>query len=219
MSIKISCVMASFLGEYDFSSTDKVRKFHRAIESFLNQSYKEKELWVISDGCDITTSEIRKYDNNPEIKHVHIEKQPMFSGNVRNVGCIMATGSIICYLDSDDMLGEKHLEAIANGFKHYSDNNIDVDWVYFDDYVIYRFHPILNYILTKEKRDVELDLGSIGTSSIAHKNILDISWVGFDGYNHDWHFIKNKLIDSRKKYQKIENTEYFVCHIPKSVDS
>ncbi|MBK7363081.1 MAG: hypothetical protein IPJ01_12360 [Micavibrio sp.] len=68
MSIKISVVMASFLSDYDFSATDRVTKFHRAVKSFLNQSYLFKELIVVSDGCAITASEIRHYDNNPLIK-------------------------------------------------------------------------------------------------------------------------------------------------------
>ena len=215
MSIKISVVLASFLSEYDHSAKDRVRKFHRAVQSFLNQSYTNSELLIIADGCDITSSEVRHYDNYPQIKHVHIEKQPLFSGNVRNVGCLMATGDVVAYLDSDDMLGNNHLQAIADGFKYYP----DVDWVYFDDYVIHRFHPITNEILAKGKRTVELEYGTIGTSSIAHKRLEDINWVGFDGYNHDWHFIKNKLIDAGKKYQKIDNAEYFVCHIPNSVDN
>jgi len=215
MSIKISVIMASFLTDYDFSATDRVTKFHRAVRSFLNQSYPKKELVIISDGCSITSSEVRHYDGYPEIKHIQIDKQPLFSGNVRKVGCIMATGDVICYLDTDDLLGVNHLNAIANGFNYHT----DADWVYFDDYIIYRFNPVTNDILSQAKRDVELEFGIIGTSSIAHKNRLDINWEGFDGYGHDWNFIKNRLIDSGKKYYKIDNAEYFVCHIPNSVDS
>ncbi len=215
MSVKISVVMASFLGEYDFSAKDRITKFHRAVNSFLKQTYLFKELIIVADGCDITESEIRHYDNNPLIKFVKIVKQPHFSGNVRNVGCLMATGDVICYLDTDDLLGASHLNGVANGFIYYR----DIDWVYFDDYVIYRFNPITNDILSQAKRTVELNYGTIGTSSIAHKNLPEINWEGFDGYGHDFNFIKTKLIDSGKKYQKIDNAEYFVCHIPNSVDS
>jgi glycosyltransferase involved in cell wall biosynthesis len=214
MSDKISVIMASHLKEYPHCAEDRVVKFHRAINSFLNQSYYNKELIVVSDGCEVTASEIRHYDNNPLIKFTMIEKQPIFSGNVRNVGCILATGNIICYLDTDDMMGINHLGSIINGFNHYN----DVDWVYFNDYVIYRFNPVTKDILAKGERDVQLDYGTIGTSSIAHKNNTEINWVDCNGYGHDWTFIKTKLIDTGKKHQKINGTEYLVCHIPNSVD-
>lgn len=216
MSIKISVIMASHLHEYDFSAKDRIRKFHRAVHSFLNQPYQNKELVIVSDGCDLTSNEVMNhYKDNPLIKHVQIEKQPVFSGNVRNVGCIISTGDIICYLDSDDMLGKSHLQSIANGFNYYT----DADWLYFNDYVIYGFNPVSNEILTQAQRDVDLTNGTTGTSSIAHKRLPEITWNGFDGYGHDFAFIKKNLIDSNKKFYKIDGTEYFVCHIPNSVDS
>lgn len=218
MSVKISVVMASYLNEYDFSATERVVKFHRAVTSFLNQNYANKELIIVADGCYSTAEETVKnyfpqYSNI--IKLVQLEKQPMFSGNVRNVGCFHATGDIICYLDTDDMLGSNHLTVLA----HYFQTNPSIIWVYYDDYIIYRFHPITREILNKEKRDVSLDYGSIGTSSIAHRKLPSINWVDCDGYGHDWDFIKNKLIDSGLPHIKIDGAEYDVCHIPNSVDS
>jgi glycosyltransferase involved in cell wall biosynthesis len=187
--------MPSFLGEYRFGAKDRIPKFHRAINSFLKQNYDNKELIVVSDGCEITSREILNYKDNSQIKHSYISKQELFSGLVREEGLKNATGDIICYLDSDDMLGDNHLLAINTGFVHH-----EVDWVYFDDSVLYALH------------------GKIGTSSIAHKRQCDINWLGCHGYGHDWTFIK-KLIDSGKSRAKIYNTKYFVCHIPNGVDN
>lgn len=213
MSIKISVVMASFLGDYDLAGTDRIRKFHRAIESFLNQTYKNSELIVVADGCHITANELLKYGNDSRIKLIPIQKQQLFSGNVRNTGCFMAMGDYICYLDTDDILGENHLNSIAKAFIE----NKGLDWVYYDDYVIYGFNPITNDILSKAKRDVELSYGSVGTSSVAHKRLADINWNGCDDYGHDWTFI-TKLINNKPNYIKIEGCEYDVCHIPNQVD-
>lgn len=213
--MKITVVMASFLDVYDYAALDRVRKFHRAVESFINQTYDNKELVIISDGCVITQREVERYANNPNIKFFMSEKQPLFSGAIRNMGCFVATGDVISYLDTDDFLGKGHLMSIKNGFEYHKDKNID--WVYFDDHIIYRFNPVNNEILTTAKREVELHSGLVGTSSIAHRKEVDINWLGCDGYGHDWTFIK-KLIDSKKNVVKIDGGEYYVCHIPTQVD-
>src|SRR5271165_4802682 len=104
---KVSIIMASFLGNYHGAAKDRVAKFHRAVKSFIDQSYSNKELIIVSDGCPLTIEECRlnyKYQDN--IVLVSIEKQPLFSGNVREQGILNATGDIIAYLDSDDIIGE-----------------------------------------------------------------------------------------------------------------
>ena len=218
MSVKISVVMASFLGEYEFSAGDRIRKFHRAIDSFINQTHKNSELIIVSDGCETTKKEYQdKYYHNPNIHLFESGKQPHFSGTIRNIGCFMATGDIISYLDTDDFLGINHLSSIAKGFQYYKDNHIHIDWVYFDDQIVYRFNPTNNEVLSIAQREVKLHFGTIGTSSIAHRKLPEYNWLGCDGYNHDWTFVK-RLIDSGKQGKKIDGGEYRVCHIPTQVD-
>jgi len=210
MSFKISVVMASFLGDYPNAASGRIEKFHRAVNSFLSQNYHNKELVIVSDGCPITISEANKYYNYENIKLYGIDKQPIFSGAVRDYGCKKATGDIICYLDTDDYLGNTHLSYIVSGFG----NN---DWVFFDDKIIYLFHPVNKNIISMAKRDVIVQYGSIGTSSIAHRNMPLISWMDCNGYGHDWKFI-NKLMMLNLKFSKIPHCDYYVCHIPKSTD-
>jgi glycosyltransferase involved in cell wall biosynthesis len=214
MNTKISVVTASYLGDYENSATDRVKKFHRAVESFFNQSYDNKELVVVSDGCQHTAIEISKY-NSEKIKLIQLEKQELFSGSVRNTGCFMATGDVICYLDTDDFFGFNHLNNIANAF--HQDNSLG--WVYFNDHIIYRFNPITNEVLAKAEREVDLFAGMIGTSSIAHINHPSINWLDCNEYGHDWTFVKTKLIDTDLKFKKIEGCDYNVCHIPTQIDN
>ncbi len=207
--MKISVVMPSYLSDYHGGAKNRKEKFHRAVNSFNSQSYPDKELIIVSDGCSITNNEILRYSTSPNVKFFYLPKQEMFSGYVRQYGCEQATGDYICYLDTDDYLGNNHLSNLANSCMC----NPNFDWFYFDDTIIYRFHPIYNKILNSENRNVLIQHGSIGTSAIIHKNNPDFSWNNCNGYGHDWTFIDK--IKNRPNL-KIKGAEYFVCHIPHS---
>jgi len=72
-----------------------------AIDSVLNQTYKNLELHIIDDGStDGTRDLVNSYDDN-RIKYYH-------QGNrgqsvARNVGIKNASGKFICFLDSDNL--------------------------------------------------------------------------------------------------------------------
>lgn len=204
--MKITSILPSFLGEYNGCATDRERKFERAVDSFLQQQYGNKELIIVSDGCEITNNIVRTKYPHSIIKLLTIDKQPIFSGKVREIGLKQSDSDIITYLDSDDLYGnDLHLDFIYNAFL-----NENIDWIYFDDIV--RWNPHVS-----SQREAILEDGKIGTSNIAHRNYKDISWDGLDFYGHDWYFINN-LIQKYKNVEKITGTSYTVCHIPNSVD-
>ncbi len=209
---KISVIMPCYLGEYANGAKDRAIKLNRAIRSFTQQDYEQKELIIVADGCHKTVDFIK--NNYPLIRNIKtyfIQKQELFSGTVRDFGLKIANGDYICYLDSDDMFkNNNHLSVIVNGFK----SNPECDWLYFNDLVKY-FH--VDHLPLTE-RNVELTQGSIGTSNIAHKNNDTISWEGKNGYGHDYHFISS-LMAYYPNYKKIEGCSYVVCHIPNTCDS
>jgi len=198
---KISVVMASFLGNYgEFAATNRTAKFKRAVKSFLNQTYTNKELIIVADGCKETQ---KIYDENwsniNEIKCVLIPKQNLYSGEPRNVGNNIASGDIITYLDNDDVIGNKHLEIIE---KQFSDN---YDWVYYNDYLVLD----KNFKKLKVRR-VQTRFGSIGTSSISHKPLNEKIWSV--GYGHDW-LVVLKLAAIGGRFKKLKDTpQYLVAH-------
>jgi glycosyltransferase involved in cell wall biosynthesis len=187
--MKISVIMPVYLGEYPGCASDRVRKFQRAVKSFDLQTYIQKELIIV---CDGGWDEIKKaleplfILNKDKITFIEIEKQHLFSGNVRNEGLKVATGDIICYLDSDDFFGRNHLMNIADNFP------ADCQWVHFNDYV-----SLLNGDIIC--RNVFPYYGKIGTSSIAHRRSIG-NWKGCDGYGHDYLFIENLCILKTKRY-------------------
>ncbi|HWY09829.1 MAG TPA: glycosyltransferase family A protein [Bacteroidia bacterium] len=214
MCLKISVILPSFLGTYENCAQNLKEKFKRAVNSFLSQDYEDRELIIISDGCDKTIELCSDYMLHPQIKVIKIPKQELFSGVVRNVGIFYATGDFIAYLDADDYLADGHLSAIVNGFNHHT----NADWVYFDDCLVYSHHPSKKYIFSKAKRDARIEQGSIGTSNIAHRKLYEFSWNDCHNYNHDWLFIQ-KLIEKEPNPPKIDGAGYYVCHIPNSFDS
>ncbi len=199
--------MPSYLGQYQNAATDRPRKLARAIQSFIDQPYPEKELILIADGCKETEAiyqDCKQAVGWPEdlVRFRYMPKQEAFSGKLRNVGIWNATGDIICYLDSDDKLFGDHLGCIAR-------NIGTADWVYFNDY------SAKDAALNMRERETLLSYGRIGTSCIAHKRKIDVSWK--DGYSHDWLMIL-QLTDKYPNNKKITAPGYLVCHLPAGID-
>jgi len=199
-----SVILPSYLGDYTCgeheSATNRSFKLRRAINSYLSQTFTDSELIIVSDGCTETNDILREYYHKEtmlqrRIKVVKLDKQPTFSGVVRQNGLNKSNGKYICYLDSDDIFGPNHLKMLHNNIEE--DDNFEwfmTPHYYFDG-------------LTFTKKQVKTEAGFIGTSNFCHKSDLPIKWA--DGYGHDWTTIETVL---NKRYREIEG-EYFVCHV------
>jgi glycosyltransferase involved in cell wall biosynthesis len=199
--MRISVIMASYLEHYSTgrfdAATNREVKFRRAVNSFLEQSFKDAELIIVSDGCKKTVTIYREeYLKNSNVRLVQLPKHPLFSGRVRQIGLAAARGEIICYLDSDDYFGVDHLATINNF------NDREYTWAYYDDYVFNGSEKRLRLVEPKANR--------IGTSSICHRRISPFQWA--DGYGHDWISISRIL---KEKNYKLQTPDYVVCHIGK----
>lgn len=199
--------MASFLGDYPGCAKNRTNKFIRSVNSFLDQTYQDKELIIISDGCSITEKVYNdNFIKNKNIIFEKIEKDVLFGGKTRNKGIELSSGDWICYLDTDDFLSKSHLEMISGQISD------EFDWYFSDDYLIteYKDKNSFRYII----RENSINPNKIGTSSIIHKKDLKITWG--DGYAHDWRFIQS-MLNKTKKVSKI-SAGYYVCHIPGAID-
>jgi glycosyltransferase involved in cell wall biosynthesis len=206
---KVSVIMASYLGDYEGCADNRDDKFIRAINSFLGNDYRNSELIVIGDCCKKTESILKEIYSKElltqKIKFYNFpKKQELFSGTLRSKGIEYASGDFICYLDTDDMIGENHISSIAEQM-----DAENLDWCYYND-----FFNVEEGLVTKE---VSVSHGSIGTSSIAHKNVKGLTWHNCDGYGHDYQFVR-KLEVWSDNYSKIFGCTYIICHIPKLLD-
>lgn len=201
--MKISVICPSFLGPYPGAAKHRGQKFVRAVNSFVSQTQKDSELIIISDGCEQTTRIFKKnHAGDKRIKLVELSRHELFTGAVRQAGIDVATGDVICNLDTDDTFMPHHLANIAVTFK-----TDKYDWAYFnhstniDD--IRNFKPFYN--------DVRPELGSIGNGNIAWKRGLDVTWDGCDGVHDNQLFIK-QLIEKYPNKQKLYGCGYTVHH-------
>lgn len=81
-----------------------------AVESVLNQSWKNLELIVIDDGSTDRTGEVVKGYEDPRLKYFYQENRDAF--NTINRGLHMARGDFISILNSDDVYPANRLERL-----------------------------------------------------------------------------------------------------------
>lgn len=91
----------------------------KAIESVLNQTFKDLELIVVDDGStDETPYLVSKYPI------IYVRKPHRGVSHTRNVGVLKAKGDFIAFLDSDDAFVEDKLEKQIKFFEKYPDYKI-----------------------------------------------------------------------------------------------
>jgi glycosyltransferase involved in cell wall biosynthesis len=83
------------------------RYLRSAIDSIINQTYKNIELIVVDDGSsDDSVELIKSYENN----FIKIFKQNEGQCSAYNAGYSVAKGEYICFLDSDDYYDKEAIE-------------------------------------------------------------------------------------------------------------
>jgi len=84
-----------------------------AVESALKQSWNHFEILLIDDGspdgCGALCDELEQTD--PRIRVFHQKNKGVSAA--RNMGLEQASGEYVCFLDSDDLLEENHIQVLA----------------------------------------------------------------------------------------------------------
>ena len=200
----------------------KIAHVKRAINSVLNQTYKNYELLIIYDDPDTNDFDHLKkiIKNNIKIKLIR-NHQNLGAGYSRNVGIKNSNGEIISFIDSDD---EWHHQKIEKQLNFLNENNYNFIFCNYKKKINEKIITVESKVKYLDYRNLLLSC-DIGLSTVMIKrNIIDIdlfpnlktqeafaAWLkitkkNFLAYNLNenlvtWHFTKNSL--SSKFFQKI----------------
>ena len=88
------------------------RYLRSCIESIIRQTHRDLQIIMIDDGSDIHTAaicdEIAASDHRIELVH----KRNEGVSKARNTGLDMATGDVVCFVDSDDSIEPDMIETM-----------------------------------------------------------------------------------------------------------
>lgn len=158
----------------------------RAIDSVLNQTYKNIEIIVVDDNNPNTEyrTETEKvminYINNKRIKYIK-HKKNMNGAAARNTGLMNSSGEIVCFLDDDDWYLKEKIQKQVQ----YLLNNPEYDAVYCG-YIRYG-----KLFLPKKEGNLTFEVLS-GTSQIITNTIMIKKEAALNSGGWDERFSRNQ---------------------------
>lgn len=109
-----------------------IKLFQSAVESVLNQTYKNFQLIIIDNGSDEPIYD--KYlSSDPRIEYVHLKQGGL--ANARNEGLKIAKGEYVSFIDADDLYSPLYLETLHKMSKDY-DSDFSI-CCYSNDYNVF----------------------------------------------------------------------------------
>ena len=109
-------------------SYNRAEYLHLTIESIQDQLFQDWECVIIDDGSTDNSAEIVQeiIQNDARIKYIYQENAER--SVARNNGIKNSSGEYICFLDSDDLYKENHLQVLFENI-HISENKISLFFV------------------------------------------------------------------------------------------
>jgi glycosyltransferase involved in cell wall biosynthesis len=108
---------------------NRAHLIRRAVQSVLNQTYKDFELIVVDDASTDNTEEVLKGFNDDRLMYIRLSKNSGSSAGPRNTAIKIARGEYIAFQDSDD---EWLPEKLEKQMKIFSNAMHEVGIVYTD---------------------------------------------------------------------------------------
>ena len=178
---KVSAIIVTY-NRPDFAAS--------AIQSVLDQTFKDFELIVVDNGVEIPAKKIVESFSDPRIRYIQNDKNTDCAGG-KNIGMKNARGEFVAFLDDDDVWFSEKLElqvksfeknpeagfcftAVNQVFDHGAKDSVVPDGM--DDYyerALSKFSGFLSVTLMI-KKSVVRDIGYMDESFPSH---TDIEWV------------------------------------------
>ena len=93
---------------------NRAETLERCIDSVLAQAHTEFELVVVDDGSEDATPDVLAGYSDPRVRSLRIDHAGVCAA--RNRGLERATGSVVAYIDDDNIMDSLWLMAVANTF-------------------------------------------------------------------------------------------------------
>lgn len=146
-----------------------------AIRSVVGQHFQQWELIIVDDGStDLTREVVSPYLRDGRI--VYVRQDHRGHSSARNRALAIARGSIITYLDSDNVALPDFLATVAGAFV----DDLTTDFVY--GALLTRHHGDVSGAIFWEPfdRDTLLRQNFIDLNAVAHRRVLYERYGGFD---------------------------------------
>ena len=186
---KINPLITVYITNYNYGKFVK-----KAIDSVLNQTFKDFELIIIDDGSkDKSTKIIKQFQNKNKIKVVFQKNKGLIVSN--NLALRMSKAKYIMRLDSDDWLDPHALEIMFNILER----NKKISLVFPDYYEVDKNGKIIGQVRRHDFKKVKLlDQPAHGACTMIRKeNLLDIGGYDEEFSCQDGYYLWLKFI---KKY-------------------
>jgi len=176
----------------------------RAIDSVLNQSFKDFELIIIDDAStDNTFSIINKYVDKRIVYLKREINSCVEKVSARNDGIRIARGKYIAYIDSDNSWFKNHLKYLYEFIEH----NKRLCFVYCDSWV-WRYGIKRKERGFAEKMAVPFPFADTGEMFHKKKCAEKMGMWNFDGYfSDDWDFFRRF-----SKHHNIKHLRKILCN-------
>lgn len=183
----------------------------KALESVLNQSFKNWEAIVVNNYSSDNTDDIITSFNDSRIKHLKVKNYGVIAKS-RNFGILASKGEWIAFLDSDDWWNPEKLKICKDNFDH------EVDLIYHDLEIVKKektFFKKKKFNTRKLKKPILIDLlvrgNTISNSSvIVRKKILNK--IGLINEDRDL-----TAVEDYHTWLKISNFSNKFLYIPKKL--
>ena len=186
---KINPLITVYITNYNYGKFVK-----KAIDSVLNQTFKNFELIIIDDGSkDKSAKIIKQFQNKSKIKVVFQKNKGLIVSN--NLALRMSKAKYIMRLDSDDWLDPHALEIMFNILER----NKKISLVFPDYYEVDKNGKIIGQVRRHDFKKVKLlDQPAHGACTMIRKeNLLDIGGYDEEFNCQDGYYLWLKFI---KKY-------------------
>jgi len=178
------------------ATKDREKIISNAINSILNQTYKNWELVIVNDGGTNLENLISNYSDS-RIKYINLDENKGKS-YANNIAIEKSNGKIIAYLDDDDRWHQNHLEiTIRELLKHKSRNLVYTNYVKVNCTISDNKEQIptkKEIIELKEDRANQVSYGNfIPNLNIVHNKSLFTKVGNFDeklDYREDWDMLR-----------------------------